>query len=279
MRPVVLLRSVLLVCACLPSACETSTGSEGDEATNDSGFESDSDGGGTSSGGEESLVGPVCAPRAGDDTCGTAVRCCSTDAAALDFMNLDARVLPNGSGSVPLFSDANNALSFHGVCVPEGDVPAENQLSGAPGCPRPCNPQWSSTDVMAACGGDFVCCQVVEIRASDCVLDPALGDAGCWRPAAGTDIGSLSTWAVDEHETHQDPGLAADGSCETLVDGLPPELDPAQVRAACHARLGVASTQGVCLPSTSLITCPYADPAYRDACETMNDDEQRSGCA
>ena len=84
-------------------------------------------------------------------------------------------------------------------------------------------------------------------------------------------------WGVDEHATHQDPGLAGDGACEMLIAGIPPEHDPEQVRAACHARLGVASQRGMCIPASGIV-CPYAEPTYRNACETKNDDMGLSGC-
>jgi len=110
------------------------------------------------------------------------------------------------------------------------------------------------------------------------VLDPELGDSGCWRPVTGADIGSLSNWGPLEHATHQDPGLPADGACASLVAGLPSELDADAVRSACVRRLTVANQQGFCLAGAGVNVCPEADPSYRDACERLNDEQARSGC-
>ena len=81
---------------------------------------------------------------------------------------------------------------------------------------------------------------------------------------------------MDEHATHQDPGLLADGACATLVAGLPPELDADAVRSACERRLTVANQQGFCLGGGNV--CPYAERSDRDACERINDEQHRSGC-
>jgi hypothetical protein len=83
----------------------------------------------------------------------------------------------------------------------------------------------------------------------------------------------LSMWAVDEHMTHQDPGLTS--GCEALVAGLPPEIDPDDFRAACQQRLTVADHHGLCL---AVMACPYAQPSYTDACEQQNVDEGLGGC-
>jgi hypothetical protein len=226
-------------------------------------------------------VGEFCSPAASN--CAAELVCCSVDPAALDYTDLAATVLPAYPGSdvvggVPLFSDLNNDLSQRGVCIAPGSVPLHGTLPNASDCPVPCNPSWSTQDIAAVCGPGTICCQHIEIEEEDCVLDPDVGDEGCWRPATGADIGALSSWSSTEHASHQDPGLRADGACASLIAGLPPELDADAVRAACERRLTVGNQHGFCLGGAGVNVCPYAQPSYRDACERMNDAQDRSGC-
>ncbi len=131
-----------------------------------------------------------------------------------------------------------------------------------------------------------MCCQTVELEPEDCVLDPTLGDAGCWRSVNGRDIEGLggsvgldaTTWASDSHATHQDPNGT---NCQTFVGGIPPAvldamgLTSTEVLIACFLRLGVANSRGLW---TQAASCPLAAPDYIDACEQRNLDEGRIGC-
>jgi hypothetical protein len=218
--------------------------------------------------------------------------CCSDDPAALDLANLDGALLPayegrEGSG-VPLFSAARNFAGYSGMCVDRGSVPPAGALTeaGVEGCPIPCNPSWSVADVSTVCGPNTLCCQTVELDESDCVLDPALGSSGCWRPAQGGDIDGLggleaTSWSTAEHSTLQDPGGLG---CEDFVADLSDALldsfavDRNEVMRACLRRLGVADQRGFCLGGAGVNYCPLAQPSYRDACEQRNDAENRDGC-
>jgi hypothetical protein len=126
----------------------------------------------------------------------------------------------------------------------------------------------------------------VEIEASDCVLDPDLGDAGCWRPVRGDDIVGLggleaTAWSANEHATLQDPGFHG---CEAFVAGLSDAaLDTAgvtadEVRLACVRRLGVANQRGYCIGGPGVAGCPLAQPSYRNACEQLDDANALGGC-
>jgi len=225
-----------------------------------------------------------CSPSAKEPTCPDGYMCCSDDPAALEIDNLDEFVTPNyqgrGGEGTPIFSGGNNPLSTSGMCVETGSVPPVAALAdiNAQGCPVPCNPTWSSGDITSVCGAGQLCCQTVELDPNDCVMDPSLGDAGCWRAATGLDIaGGLSSWAGTEHDTHQDPsGL----NCEQFVAGLanvqlPEGVTADMVRTACYRRLTTANQRGFCL---GVQLCPLAQPTYRDACEQLNDQQLLTGC-
>lgn len=224
-------------------------------------------------------VGDFCSPAASE--CADNLRCCSIDPAAIDFDDPSANVLPDylgqGAGGTPIFSDLDNDRSRRGVCIRPGTVPSSGRVPSSE-CPIPCNPTWSNADIQAVCGPNTICCQHAELEAKDCVLDPTVGDNGCWRPVTGADIGVLSNWGASEHATHQDPGLLANGACASLVAGLSPELDANAVRSACERRLTVANQQGFCHGGAGVNYCPEAQPSYRDACERLNDEQARSGC-
>lgn len=157
--------------------------------------------------------------------------CCSDDPAALELANLDADSLPayegRGGSGVPLFSGTRNAASESGMCVHQGSVPRWRAHGrGRRGLPDPCNPRWSNADLAAVCGPNTLCCQTVELDKADCLLDPALGPIGCWRPAHGGDIEGLggleaTGWTAAEHVTLQDPGGA---DCQKFVAGLTDDL-------------------------------------------------------
>lgn len=218
-------------------------------------------------------------PACPTDKFGTgAYQCCSDDPAALDLDDLSADALPgyvgkSGTGT-PIFSAANNSLSRSGFCIDTGAVPptaAIQDVGSGMGCPLPCNPTWSNSDVSAICGAGTVCCQTVELGDLDCALDPDLGDTGCWRPVTGGDItgqGGLgvTNWSASKHETHQDPNGIG---CKAFVAGT-----PGATEGACFRRLSVADQRGFCQSGV----CPLTDPAYRDACERKNDAEGRTSC-
>jgi hypothetical protein len=223
-----------------------------------------------------------------DKRCPEGEQCCSDDPAALDLLDLDGLALPayegRGGTGIPLFSDVRNDDSSSGMCIKVGSVaPAFSITSG---CPVPCNPSWDSDSVETICGAGTFCCQTLEIDASDCVFDPAIGDEGCWRPARGDDIMGLggldaTSWTADELATAQDPGGF---ECEAFVAGLSSaELDAAgitasEVRLACLRRLGVANQRGFCIGGPGVAGCPLAQPSFRDACEQLNDAEFHTGC-
>jgi hypothetical protein len=231
-----------------------------------------------------------CDPAA-DDPCATfgSVSCCSDDPAALDLTEsgLADYVTPiylgRGGEGTPLFSGSNNQLSRSGYCLAE-ETPSSVRLAdtNAQGCRAACNPAWSSDDIAAVCGPATLCCQTIEIEPADCVLDPTLGDLGCFRPVTGSDISGLggldaTTWASTSHATHQDPsGL----NCELYandVAGLA-GLSVSDVLTECFRRLTVANQRGSCFDALELDSCPFAAPNYIDACEQRNIDNGLTGC-
>lgn len=216
--------------------------------------------------------------------------CCSDDPAALLITEngINNFVTPKYTGrggqGTPIFSGGNNPLSKSGMCVREGSVPITGALAdiNAQGCPVPCNPTWGKKDIEAVCGANTICCQTVELEPEDCVLDPDAGNAGCWRPATGSDIAAgLTNWGGTAHMTHQDPSGT---NCQKFVQGIPSSILSAQnltaeeVQQACYRRLTVANQRGFCLGGAGVNFCPLAQPSYRDACEQKNDAEGRSGC-
>ncbi|NVB36900.1 hypothetical protein G6O69_03600 [Pseudenhygromyxa sp. WMMC2535] len=237
-----------------------------------------------------------CSPAGASPNCptqgGEEYQCCSDDPAAIKLGDLAAEVTPrytgrDGEGS-PIFSGVNNPISRSGMCIKSGSVPAAGALAdvNASGCPVPCNPTWDSGDVDDICGEGSICCQTVELEADDCVLDPDIGDAGCWRPATGNDIVDLgglevTSWTANEHSTNQDPGGVG---CRTFAEGVGSDVLEANgitednLKAACFRRLTVGNQRGFCLGGTGVNACPLAQSSYRDACEQMNDAQARSGC-
>jgi len=210
--------------------------------------------------------------------------CCSDDAAAINPDDLSA-ALPSyvggGGTGTPLFSGPNNHLSTSGYCIDVGVVPASAAIQDpgtGQGCPLPCNPTWSDSEVADVCGSGTVCCQTQELGDLDCVLDPALGDNGCWRPVTGTDIQGLgglnsTDWSPSDHETHQSPNGSG---CVDFVAaaGLTDQAEVTALTNACFRRMSVANQRGFCQSGG----CPLTVPEYRDACERKNDAEARSGC-
>ncbi|HEY0139182.1 MAG TPA: hypothetical protein VGB85_34075 [Nannocystis sp.] len=190
-----------------------------------------------------------CSPAQDPGACPADYICCSDDPATTK-----AR-LPNyfngkndDKYGVPIFSGANNALSFSGQCVDVGEFPSP--FEG--GCPVPCDPTWDPADRDALCGVGALCCpfrQVDPIK--DCVLDPVTNK---WRAVHGTDIGKLTTWGP-AHTTNQDPTGA---SCLSFAGGAMPDK---AVLADCYEQLTVADRRGFCYK-----TCP----CYEDLCDQKN---------
>lgn len=215
--------------------------------------------------------------------------CCSDDPAAIDFGDLSAFVLPQYQGrdgqGTPFFSGGNNRLSRSGACVDSSSVTPGEALVDmkAQGCPVPCNPTWDNAEITALCGNGARCCMAQEIQPQDCIFDSAIG---CWRPVTGRDItgfggADATTWAPNEHATHQDPGGT---NCTLFAEGIPATLftdyniTQSDLLLACYHRLTVANQRGWCSNSLGLDTCPYEDPAYVDACEQLNLDQGFDGC-
>ena len=105
------------------------------------------------------------------------------------------------------------------------------------------------------------CCQTTVLEPEDCIL----GGDGLWRPVTGADIlAELSPWGLDQHRTHQDPGLEA---CAFLAGTA--DLDDAKYRD-CLEQLTVADQRGYCMDLAAGEVCPAARPSYLDACEQIN---------
>lgn len=207
--------------------------------------------------------------------------CCSDDPAAINLKDPDAAVLPKynsgGGTGTPLFSGPTNHLSTSGFCIDLSVVPpnaAIQDVGSGQGCPLPCNPTWSKSQVTDVCGSGTVCCQTQELGDLDCVLDPSLGNNGCWRPITGSDITGLgglnaTNWSSSAHDTHQGPNGSGCKDFVALADPNNKDLE-----RACFSRLNVANQRGFCQSGA----CPLDVPEYRDACERKNDAEGRSGC-
>ena len=210
--------------------------------------------------------------------------CCSDDPTALDPADLDAAALPSygGGSGVPLFSGAQNDFSRWGFCIDTSQVPADAGIPDAGpgmGCPMPCNPTWSSSDITAVCGTGTSCCATVEIEEKDCILDPGMGDNGCYRPARGDDITGFggtgaTNWSGSAHATHQDPNGKG---CQEFANANAAALgiDAEDARLACIRKLTVADQRGFC---QGAMDCPLANPSYIDACETLNATNGLTGC-
>lgn len=204
----------------------------------------------------------ACNPRSSG--VGAEHRCCSTDPATADGA-LPAYENLGIVGSPPLYADRANDAGTWGMCVRTADVGSGLGLLSdqAEGCPMPCNPTWSFTDIANVCGPSRACCQAFELHPKDCVQD----ETGTWRAVTGADIGNASVvpatnWNAVAHETHQDPNgtvcLAFAGSANT------PEF------AECIRHLSVADQRGYCMALSVGQACPSAAPSYVDVCEAMN---------
>lgn len=200
-----------------------------------------------------------CNPRQADN-CPESHYCCSDDPATV------GGALPNylgkdiGGSDTPIFSGINNGLGTSGMCIRREEIPAGYGLldPNAENCPVPCNPLWDSDTVTEVCGEGASCCQTAEMEPKDCVY---VGSS--WRPARGTDFGSVTNWTPGEHATHQDPGLQgctqfALGNQSTYTD--------------CINQLTVADQRGFCMfldPYTGE-TCGTDRPDYINPCDCIN---------
>jgi hypothetical protein len=272
--------AVLMILAGTVACTEPSSDDEGGTET---GTETETDTGG------DDEADSACNPSV-NVPCSGGLTCCSDDPAALDLALLDAFVTPEYQGGAgqgtPLFSGGNNPLSIWGTCVDVSDAPGPRTLDepGVMGCPIPCNPRWTAEDTQEVCGPSSQCCQTRAIEFDDCVLDPGLGNNGCWRPVTGMDILGLggidaSQWKDSEHSTHQDP---SGNNCLLFVSGISPTIfeqfgtTEDEVLRACFRRLGVATSRGYCMDVGT--TCTI-DPSLPDACELRNEQEGRTDCA
>ncbi len=194
-------------------------------------------------------VAGVCKPVAA--SCPADYVCCSDDPATT------LGRLPNyfngqidGTYGVPIFSGANNALSYSGQCVDVGGFPSPFTT----GCPVPCNPTWAPAQVAEFCGPEATCCPFRALDPiKDCVLD---SNTNLWRAVRGSDIPMLTTWG-DKHTTNQDPQGT---SCTLFASGGGGPVDAAAL-ADCYAQLNVADQRGFCSA-----TCP----CYEDLCDQKN---------
>ena len=220
------------------------------------------------------------------DSCPGAYLCCSTDPAAVDPDDPGAIVAPDyaGGSGLAVFSGFANEAGEHGRCVDPasiGNLDTFEDGAGPVGCPRPCNPTWDDALVASVCGAEAFCCQTDEIGENDCVLDPALGTAGCYRPTTGNDIvgfGGIdsSNWSRSDHDTHQDPnGSACTDFAEAVGGGD-------ELLFACFRKLATAEQRGLCTAANGATdaasVCPLADPSYVDACAARNEAEGLAGC-
>lgn len=218
-----------------------------------------------------------CNPRQSDN-CPETHTCCSDDPSTADG-ELPTYAGKTNAGSTPLYADLANNAGTSGMCVNTKKIGAGLSLTAAPaaGCPIPCNPKWSASDVDTICGADFtqggtqsVCCQTVELGPEDCVQTD--NGTGSFRPVTGADIGNeggadkvvpRTNWAAADHDTHQDPGGKV---CIALAGG-----DTGSAKfAECIRHLTVADQRGFCMQIAAGTGCPTAAPTYIDACEAKN---------
>lgn len=220
-----------------------------------------------------------CNPKA-NDSCPEGYQCCSDDPAEV-------------SGT-KLFSDQNNDFSSSGMCVDAG------VSAGLPnGCPVPCNPRWTNTQIEAVCGdsSQALCCQTTELEPEDCIYDVGLA---CFRPVNGFDTAEVPScpvamlqgtlqaagyspelarcntgWGRSDHITHQDPGVGGGGSSCRFFESQGLDF------AACVQALTVADQRGYCLQKSPTVqVCPtdltdaekLAQGIPLDACTKMNQD-------
>lgn len=244
-----------------------------------------------------------CNPSLGGDACPDGFECCSDDPAAYSTaQNTSVGIVPdydqapNNRTSQPIFSEVNNVISRTGMCVSKSNVIsalAEGQAGllqpPAVGCPRPCNPTWSESDIQSVCkvnslGQTNLCCQTVELDVTDCVYDNSLA---CFRPVTGLDLGvtgnnppalqrvdssgniimgSSVLWIDGDHATMQGPNGDA---CTTFAGGDKNSV----LWSECARALSVANQRGYCLTrddSNGIATCPLNNTSYADACEQLN---------
>lgn len=232
-------------------ACTERAAGEGDESETGTGNAEDPTSATPTTGALDNPAG-FCSPVAQNPAaCPQDYVCCSDDPAATQGR------LPNYFNGeedevygVPIFSGANNALSYSGQCVAVGGFVSPF----GSGCPVPCNPTWTAAENQTICGGTAVCCPFQTVDpAKDCVLDP---ETNKWRSARGSDIPALTPWG-ETHTTNQDPNGT---SCNLFATpgGGPLDLD---ALTDCYAQLTVADQRGFCY---------FACPCYEDLCDQKN---------
>jgi len=195
-----------------------------------------------------------CSPQAQDPAlCPADYICCSDDPATTQgrLPNYNTQTL-NDKYGLPIFSADNNVLSYSGQCVDIGEFPTPL----ANGCPVPCNPTWSETQVADICGVGTSCCPFQTVDPlKDCVIDP---ETSRWRAVRGSDIPALTPWG-SAHTTNQDP---QGKSCEFFASGGGGEVNM-DVFVDCYEQLTVADQRGFCYAA-----CDCAE----DPCDMKNPD-------
>ena len=191
-----------------------------------------------------------CAPINVPEDCLAGYLCCSDDPATTQgrLPNYFTGKIDDRYGQ-PIFSGANNSLSYSGQCVDVGDFasPFDN------GCPVPCNPTWNVMQRDSICGPGTQCCPFQQLDPiKDCVIDE---NTKLWRAVRGADIPALSKWGP-QHTTNQDP---VGSSCMQFASsGGAVDKD---VLSDCFYQLNVADQRGFCYQ-----TCP----CYEDLCAMKN---------
>lgn len=199
-----------------------------------------------------------CSPAAGGG-CPEGEQCCSDDPAALGGKLPKFGNAAGEAYGTPIFSNNNNQLSTQGMCVNTEGIPS----TLVNGCPLPCNPTWSSDEIVAVCGSP-VCCQTQELDPNkDCVVDPMTMR---WRAVTGADIflidpstkKPLTSWG-GLHSTNQDP---QGSNCDIFARGGGTTADE-DTKNDCIRQLSVANQRGFC----------YSEcPCIEDVCEMKNAD-------
>lgn len=208
---------------------------------------------------EYPLVAFRCDPQQ-ESNCPDTHFCCSDDPAAEGGAKPNYMGKGIEDGAEPYFSGNNNALSRSGMCVRVDDIAGQGLIElPAANCPIPCNPTWDAAWIDDVCGESRVCCQTVELEASDCVPS----SEGGFRPVTGSDIlAGVTDWRPAAHATHQDPNGS---NCLALAGND----SGSAVFQDCVSQLSVADQRGFCMALGPMQTCPTAAPTYIDACTQL----------
>jgi hypothetical protein len=243
----------------LVMACTDRKGADTEAEGTETGDTSDTGGPTTPTTGELENPSGFCSPAAeAPGACPADYQCCSDDPATTQgrLPNYFSGKVDDKYG-VPIFSGANNVLSYSGQCVDNGGNPSP--LTN--GCPVPCNPTWSEAQKAEICGVGSACCSFQTVDpVKDCELDP---NTGRWRSARGSDIPNLSTWG-DQHTTNQDPQGA---SCLIFATGGGGILDMEALKD-CYMQLTVADQRGFCYVGCDCTEdlCDMKNPDWKPRC-------------